>query len=168
MKTICLWTICLSFLNISGFAASPDDGDNFYVYTKGTSKAVIYSLDNLDKLIFDDTSMSVWTNVGKTDYAYCDISLLTFRDGVKPIAGIELLTINNDIQINYDRETMQVSVQSIKPLTSLIAFDMQGRIVGRLRNNGNSQQLSLAGLPQGVYIVKAQGAGFENSVNIIK
>jgi hypothetical protein len=45
---------------------------------------------------------------------------------------------------------------------------MQGRIVGRLRNNGNSQQLSLAGLPQGVYIVKAQGAGFEKSVKIIK
>lgn len=164
----CLWSIFLSFLSISGFAASPDDGDNFYVYTRGATKAVVYSLDNLDKLTFNDKSMSVWTNVGRTDYAYGDISLLTFCEEVKPASVVDMFTDSNDIRISYNRETMQVSVQSAKPLTGLFAFDMQGRTVGSLRKTGDSLQLSLLGLPQGVYIVKTQGANFEKSVKIIK
>ncbi len=166
-NTIRLITMIVSTVSISSFAASPDDGDNLFVYTKEFTKVVIYSLDNLDKLTFDDTSMSVWTNLGKTVYDYDDISLLTFRDGVRPIAGIKLLTINNDVQICYNRETMLVSVQSIKPLTGLVVFDVQGRMVNCPRN-GNSLQLSLANLPRGLYIVKAQGDGFEESVRIIK
>lgn len=168
MRTFCLWVICLFFLNFSGVIASPDGGDNFYVYTKGATKSGVYSLENLDKLTFDDMSMSVWTKVGKTDYVYGNISLLTFRDEVKPTAVVDLFTTNNDIRISYNRESMQVSAQSAKPLTCLTAFDMQGRTVVSLRKTSDCLRLSLVGLPQGVYILKAQGAGFEKSVKIIK
>lgn len=167
MKTCFISIVCLAFLQASAAAAIPDDGDNFYVYTKGVTNANIYSLDNLDKLTFDDNAMSVWTSAGRTDYAYSDIALLTFREEMKP-SGIETLTIGLDVLISYDRESMLVSVQSSKPLTGLSVFDLQGRMVSSLRLQGDQLQLSLAGLPQGVYVVKAQGAGFGKSVKIIK
>ena len=111
--------------------------------------------------------MSVWTSTGRTDYAYSDIALLTFREEMKP-SGIETLTIGNDVQISYDRDAMLVSVLSTKPLTALSVFDLQGRRVASLQHQGDQLQLSLAGLPQGVYVVKAQGAGYGKSVKIIK
>jgi hypothetical protein len=167
MKSCFISIVCLAFLQASAFADIPNDGDNFYVYTKGVTNANVYSLDILDKLTFDDNTMSVWTSTGKTDYAYSDIALLTFREEMKP-SGIETLTIGNDVQISYDRESMLVIVQSSKPLTGLAVFNLQGRMVGSLQHQGDQLQLSLAGLPQGVYVVKAQGTGFGKSVKIIK
>jgi len=157
--------MCL--VSSAAFAASPADGDNLFVWTKGAKTAVVYSLDNLDKIMFDDAAMSVWTNKGKTDYAYGNIELLTFRDGVKPVAGVELLTVaESEVSIHYDRESQQISVESQKPLGGIQVCDLQGRQVLRQSKAAAHQQLSLANLPQGVYIVKPQGAN--KSVKIIK
>lgn len=162
-------TLILILVGMASFAASPADGDNLLVWKKGAANAVVYSLDNLDKLTFDDTAMSVWTNKGKTDYAYSNIALVTFRDGVKPVAGIEVLTAaESNTRISYDHETQMVSVKSEKPLAGLLVYDLQGRVVAKQQANGTLLRLSLADLPQGVYIVKAVGASIGNSVKIIK
>ena len=167
MKKVLICAVSLALFQVTALAFAPEDGDNFYVYTKGASKAVVYSLDNLDKLTFGDTAMSVWTNAGKRDYAYGDITLLTFRKGVAPL-GVISQSVGNDIKIGYDRDAMLVSVESPNQVKSLTAFDMQGRKVGIMRHSNGKLQLSLAGLPQGVYVVKAQGEGFGKSVKIIK
>ena len=162
--------ILLAFLilvSTTTFAASPADGDNLFVWTKGAKTAVVYSLDNLDKITFDDAAVSVWTNKGKTDYAYGNIALLTFRDGVKPVAGVELLTAaESDVSISYDREAQLISVDSNQPVGGIMVCDLQGRVVARVSRVARQLHLSLADLPQGVYIVKPQGT--TKSVKIIK
>lgn len=162
--------ILLTFLilvSTTTFAASPADGDNLFVWTKGAKTAVVYSLDNLDKITFDDAAVSVWTNKGKTDYAYGNIALLTFRDGVKPVAGVELLTAaESDVSISYDREAQLISVDSNQPVGGIMVCDLQGRVVARVSRVARQLHLSLADLPQGVYIVKPQGT--TKSVKIIK
>ena len=152
---------------VAAFAASPADGDNLFVWTKGAKTAVVYSLDNLDKITFDDNAFSVWTNKGKTDYVYGNIELLTFRDGVKPVAGVELLTAADaEVRICYNRESQLVSVESQKPLGGIQVCDLQGRVVARVSRVARQLHLSLTELPQGVYIVKPQGTN--KSVKIIK
>ena len=162
-----LLPIFLSMVSITTFAASPADGDNLFVWTKGAKAAVVYSLDNLDKITFDETAVSVWTNKGKADYAYGNIELLTFRDGVKPVAGVELLTAPDaEVRIHYDRESQLISAESQKLLTGIQVCDLQGRVVARVSRVARQLHLSLAELPQGVYVVKPQGT--TNSVKIIK
>ena len=144
------FTILLPLVSTATFAASPADGDNLFVWTKGAKTAVVYSLDNLDKITFDDNAFSVWTNKGKTDYAYGNIELLTFRDGVKPVAGVELLTAADaEVRIHYDRESQLVSVESQKPLGGILVCDLQGRVVARVSRVARQLHLSLAELPQG-------------------
>lgn len=162
-----LFIIFFSLVSTAAFAASPADGDNLFVWTKGAKTAVVYSLDNLDKITFDDAAVSVWTNKGKTDYAYGNIELLTFRDGVKPVAGVELLTAaESDVSISYDREAQLISVDSNQPVGGIMVCDLQGRVVARVSSVARQLHLSLADLPQGVYIVKPQGT--TKSVKIIK
>ena len=160
-------TLFLSMVSTTAFAASPADGDNLFVWTKGAKTAVVYSLDNLDKITFDDAAVGVWTNKGKTDYAYGNIELLTFRDGVKPVTGVELLTAaESDVRISYDREAQLLSVDSYQPVGCIMVCDLQGRQVLRQSKVAAHQQLSLYDLPQGVYIVKPLGTN--KSVKIIK
>lgn len=157
----------LGMVSTAAFAASPADGDNLFVWTKGAKTAVVYSLDNLDKITFDDAAVSVWTNGGKVDYAYGNIELLTFRDGVKPVAGVKLLTAADaEVRISYDRASQLVKVESQKPLAGIQVCDLQGRVVARVSRVARQLHLSLAELPQGVYIVKPQGT--TKSVKIIK
>lgn len=60
--------MCL--ISSTTFAANVADGDNLYVYTRGTTRAVTYSLDNLDKIMFGETAISLYTSNAKTDYKY--------------------------------------------------------------------------------------------------
>lgn len=158
---------CL-FLGGTIFAANPDDGDNMYVFTKGVSQATVYSLDNLDKLTFSSTAMSVWTNNGKKDYAFSGISLVTFRETMKPTGVEMLMNDDNSVQISYDREAQVVHVVSAKSLTSVQVCDLQGRIVAKVGKTSNDVRLSLAGLPNGIYIVRSFGDGYGKSMKLIK
>ena len=169
IKSTFLLTIFMSMVSTSSFAASPDDGDSFFVWTKGGTKAVVYSLDDLDKLTFEENALGVWKNNVKTSYAYDNISLLTFSERWNP-TGIELPTVSSDgdVQIRYDRGAQSVTAESSKPLSALTAYDTQGRKVAQVQAKACKQQLSLSGLPRGVYIVKAKGAGNGKSIKIIK
>ena len=156
-------------ITLSGYSANPGDGDNLYVFTKGATKAIVYSLDNLDKMTFSDNGMSLWTNNKKFDYNYDSIALMTFRDGIKPVNGIERLTIAEaDIIISYDHNSKQISVESEEPMASVSIYDLQGRTVARQNIITKCSYLSLADQPQGVYIIKVQGVGISRSMKIIK
>lgn len=167
MIRINLLLLCL--ISSTTFAANVADGDNLYVYTRGTTRAVTYSLDNLDKIMFGETAISLYTSNSKTDYKYSNLSLLTFRDGIKPTTGIEKLTKEGaEINISYNREMQVVTLYCEKSLTSLQVLDLQGRLVARSNATKGNTVLTLSHLPQGVYIVKAVGTGIGKSVKIIK
>lgn len=170
-KTVVKTTLFVIFTTISSttFAANDEDGDNLYVYTKGTTRAVTYSLDKLDKITFGETDISLYTSYAKTDYKYSNLSLLTFRDGIKPTTGIEKLTEEGSkIIISYNREKQVVTLYCEKALTSLQVLDLQGRLVARSNATKGNTVLTLSHLSQGIYIVKAVGTGIGKSVKIIK
>ena len=45
MKSCFISIVCLALFQANSFAAAPDDGDNFYVYTKGVTNANVYGND---------------------------------------------------------------------------------------------------------------------------
>ena len=154
-------------VSAAGFSASYADEDNLYLWTKGAHSAVVYSLDHLDKITFDDTFMSVWTNDGKTDYAYSSIAFLSFQETVKPVTGLEMLSVaDSDMVISFDREAQLVRFDGGKSFGGIVVCDLQGREVLRRSRTAARQQLSVADLPQGVYVVKLLGTS--KSVKIIK
>ena len=168
MKKNSIVLILLLLANTAGFASNPGDGDNLHVYTKGSTRATAYSLDNLDKLTFGDYSISVWMNNGRTDYSYGNISLLTFRESIHPTSVESLIKEDGNIRIYYDRSVQMVKTESPMPLENVQVFSVQGSEVVSKSMNTKSSHLSLAGLPRGVYIVNVKGKGVRKSVRIIK
>ena len=53
--------ILLTLMTYTQYGAQDtnNDGDNLYVYTKGASNAVVYSLEKMDKLTFGNDAMSI-------------------------------------------------------------------------------------------------------------
>ena len=165
-----LFVLLLIANSCVGFASTPDDGDNLYVYTKGAIQAVTYSLDNLDKITFGDNEVSLWTNSGKTDYAYSQIELLTFRSGIKPATNVKSPTVSNGhVRWMYDRSLQTVSMMSEKGLSSVTVVDAQGRVVIKEHATGKECQLSLEHIPSGVYVLKVSAPrGNDTTIKIIK
>ena len=163
-------TMLLTSVCLSGFSANPDDGDNLYVYTKGATQAVTYSLDNLDKMTFGDNALSLWTNSGKTDYAYNQIELLTFRSGIKPVTGIKNPIFNSkSVRWMYDRTLQSLRVTSEQELSDITVYDAQGRVVIKEQISAKDCQLSLENVSSGVYVVKvSESKGIETTIKIIK
>ena len=149
--------------------AANDVGDNLYVYTKDASNAVVYSLDNLDKLTFGDNAISIWYDGGRTDYQYSRISLMTFREDIKPTTSIEPLSFDvADIKIIYDRSSSLVRVEGVHTLQGVAIYDIQGRLVTKDARKLNSYQVSLHGKPQGVYVIRVGETGKSTTIRIVK
>lgn len=148
----------------------PDDGDNLYVYTKGAAQAVTYSLDNLDKMTFGDNALSLWTNSGKTEYAYNQIELLTFRSGIKPVTGIKNPIVSSKgVRWMYDRTLQSLRVMCEQELSGITVFDAQGCVVIKKHISAKDCQLSFDNVPSGVYVVKvSESKGIETTIKIIK
>lgn len=166
-KTKLLLTLLLCMMSVSGFASNPDDGDNMYVLTKGSNQVNTYSLDNLEKLTFGNTSMSVWYNAGKKDYTYSDISLVTFLNTMLPTGVEQLTSFDSDVQIIYDRDTQTLSFKSSKKLSIVTVIDLQGRLMCKA-NIGSDASVFLSTLPHGIYVVRVEGTSIGKSVKIIK
>ena len=146
-----------------------DDGDNLYVYTKGSSYATVYSLDHLDKLTFEENAVRIWYGGGKKDYEYGKISLMTFRKDIMPTTGIEPLTLDGaDVKIVYERSSSLVSVECGQILQGMTIYDVQGRLVTADSRKRSSYQVSLQGKPQGVYVIRVDEKGKSIMKKIVK
>ena len=161
-------TLVVSIFCLSPSMAFAADGDNMYVHLKSSSTPVRFALDNLDKITFSSTAMSVWTSqTQKSEYAYTNVKQLTFSE-TGP-SGIELPeTAAKQMGISYDRQTLLLSVWADEPIAHVAVYDLQGRIVTSQKANGLEAQLSLASIPQGVYIVRAVIGGKGVSKKIVK
>lgn len=153
----------------NGTQATNDVEENLYVYLKDASNAVVYSLDNLDKLTFGDNAISIWYDGVRSDYQYSGISLMTFREDIKPTTSIEPLTFDTtDIKITYDRLSSLVSVEGGRPLLGVDIYDVQGRLVAKDARKLSSYQVSLQGKPQGVYVIRVGENGKSTTLRIVK
>ena len=149
--------------------SQPDDGDNIYVYTKGSANATVYSLDNLDKMMFGENALALYTKNGKTEFVYSSIRLITFSEtSATPTSLTSVKVATGKIEANYDRSSFVLSVESPEPLYGIQIYDVHGRQCLTLSHPGKSASVSLANLPKGIYIVAMRGIGFEQSVKIIK
>lgn len=163
--------ILLTLMTYAQYGAQDtnNDGDNLYVYTKGASNAVVYSLDNLDKLTFGNDAMSIWTIEGRTDYEYKNISLMTFRENIKPSTSIEPLNFDvPDVIIAYERSSSLVKVEGGRILLGVDIYDVQGRLVIKDARKLRSYRVSLLGKPQGVYVIKVGENGKSTMMKIVK
>ena len=159
----------ISLLSISAYASSPDDGDNFYVFTNGNKTKVTYSLDKLDKIVFGDQTMSVWANNKCDDYAYSSISLLTFKESVVETLGVDIVESPiRGITVRYDRPNGMVYVLSERPLSGVVIYDVQGKTISKHLGNGQEIRCSLATAPSGVYLVKVLDKDMGKTVKIAK
>lgn len=151
------------------YMSLPDDGDNIYVYTKGSAKATVYSLDNLDKMMFGENALSLYTKNGKAEYAYSSIRLITFNDANATPTGLTTLkTFSEKLEVSYDRSSLLLYVESPEHLRSIQVCDVHGIQFLKLSQPEMSTTVSLAHLPKGIYIVVLRGNNFEKSVKIIK
>ena len=145
------------------------EGDNLYVYTKGISSAAVYSLDNLDKLTFEENAIRIWYDGGKMDYEYEKISLMTFRKDIMPATSIEILTFDDtDVKITYERSSSTVSMESGQILQRVAVYDVQGRLVTTDSRKCRSYHVSLQGKPQGVYVIRVNEKGKSTTKKIVK
>ena len=146
-----------------------NDGDNLYVYTKDASSAVVYSLDNLDKLTFGNNAISIWTFGSRMDYQYSRITLMTFCEDIKPTTTSESLIIGDtNVKITYDRSSSLVNVVGGRTLRGVTIYDVQGRLVTKDARKLSSYQVSLQGKPQGVYVIRVDENGKSTTMRIVK
>lgn len=154
----------MSVIPAIGFAASPADGDNLYVFTKQSDAPAIYSLDDLDKITFSDTGINFWNTKWPTEYAYGNFRLITFKASDNP-NGIESIAANeSDVVIIYDHQKETLSVESGKLLSGVAVYDVQGRPVAIERGSAYSYQLSLSMVPRGIYVVKLNGSSVSQKI----
>ena len=157
-------TLLFGLVSTAGFAASPADGDNLYVFTKQSDAPAIYSLDDLDKITFSDTGVNFWNTKWPTEYAYGNFRLITFKASDNP-NGIELIAASeSDVVISYDRQQETLSVESGNPLSGVAVYDVQGRPVTVERGFAYSYKLSLSMAPHGIYIVKVNGSSVSQKI----
>lgn len=166
MKTKLLFLFFCCVYGTSAQAAN-DDGEYLYVYTNDASNAVVYSLDNLDKLTFGDNAVSIWTYGGRTDFEYGRISLMTFRGDIRP-ASIEPLTMDDEVKIAFERSSSLVSVEGNRLLQGVVVYDVQGRMVTADARKRSYYQVSLQGKPKGVYVIKVKGNGKSTTTRIVR
>ncbi len=168
MKNKVLLTFLFVLLSTSAYSSVPDDGDNFYVFTNGNNSRVVYSLDNIDKIIFDEQTMSVWVDDAHTDYAYNNISLMTFKENI--IVGMEetVKSPTRNISVHYDRSASVVYVKSERELSSVIIYDVLGKTIVKDLGKGKDFRCPLGDAPSGVYLVKALGNEMDTTIKIVK
>ena len=154
----------MSVIPAIGFAASPADGDNLYVFTKQSDAPAIYSLDDLDKITFSDTGVNFWNTKWPTEYAYGNFRLITFKASDNP-NGIESIAASeSDVVIIYDHQKETLSVESENLLSGVAVYDVQGRPVAIERGSAYSYQLSLSMVPRGIYVVKVNGSSVSQKI----
>ena len=161
--------IIMSMMSTFGLSANPDDGDNLYVFTKGSTQAIVYSLDNLDKITFGSNAVSLWTNNGREDYNYGNLSLLTFREDVYSKTGMESLTLSDGtVRITYDHSLNLLKVEGERQLHGVTVYDMQGRPVAADHRKRDAYEVSLQGVSKGVYVIKVNEKGHFTARKIVK
>ena len=164
---LCLLTLLLSMVSISGFSANPDDGDKLFVFSKQSSVPVAYSLDDLDKITFSETGVKFWNTNWPTEYVYESFGVIAFNE-FKQSNDIKQIPVNSNVSIVFERSRNMVCVKSDILLSDVSIYDLQGRPVAKDYHSAYSYEMDISSMSQGIFIVRVNGGGSVVSQKIIK
>lgn len=168
LKTFLFTVLSLSaFTNVS--AQSTDNG-MLYVYTKTSNDAILYELDDLNKITFSDKGVQLWNTSWPTEFPYKNVSVISFKKRNQGgTTGISTKTEGEGkITIGYNASQSIVTIVSDVLLESVAVFDLQGRCIVSDKEEKQVFNISLNTSPQGIYIVKALGKKAETTKRIVK
>lgn len=85
-QLVFLFTLALCWVSNVCVAATPDDGDHLYVYTKSVETPAVYAIDDVEDITFNAEGLVVTTVSGtSTPYTFSRFRLITFDEAFKPI-----------------------------------------------------------------------------------
>lgn len=173
MKKIVLTVILfLLLVSVACPAQNTNDGNMLFVYTRNSNEAVMYQLDELNKITFSSKGVRIWNTDWPTEYPYSKIRVITFRDRSKNNpTGIDTPDItSNDGQIfiGYNRNSRMIMVRGLVLLDGVEIYDLQGQCVFADSSKKQVYQISLRNIQQGVYLVKARTKNTETIKKIVK
>lgn len=91
--------------------SEPDEGESLYLYTKSSSEAVFYPMNELRKITFSKKGVQMWNTNWPMEYAYSQFRVITVKSK-KDATGIESLTIgwgDGDGATYYDLQGRKVT-----------------------------------------------------------
>ena len=137
----------ISLLAIAGTATA----QHMVVETAGQENKV-FSLESLKQITFDDTTVNIEQTDGtKSSASMGDIERIYFGD-FSSISDINALSGNLVEYISHDEIAINSEAGSTITIYGLTGMQLLTR-----RIDTQGEAISIAGLPQGIYIVKANG-----------
>ena len=113
------------------------------------------SLDDLDKMTFEDESILMWKHTGKTEIPFGDFLLFSFKEVGHPyVSPVDTPILPQDLNIRFVVNHGALHIESAIPLKSVFVYDLQGRIVTSDLTEKTDYHFTLATSPTGIYLVK--------------
>lgn len=136
---------------------SANDGNILYYYTKSSMTPTKISLDDLDKMTFNDNGIQMWKQNGSNQIPFEDFLLFTFKEIEHPyITAVESPISPQNIRISYNNNQKTLVLVSDTPLSGVCIYDLQGRIIISNNTIDSNYSISLSSAPVGVYFVKVK------------
>ena len=146
------------------------DGDMLHVYTKNSTEATLYQLDDIRKITFSEKGVRVWNTGWPTEFPYTKVDIITFRDrkSIRP-TDVETIPIdNNSIRISYNKNNDVLTVKSDAFMDAVVIYNSQGQQISADNIKRQLYRISMKNVGQGVYVVKARGQQGEVIKKIVK
>ena len=143
----------ISFIAIAGTATA----QHMVVETAGGNE--VFTLENLKQITFNGTTVNIEQSNGeKSSASMGDIKRIYFDD-MSSIADMPAQSGNLVEYISFDEIAINSQAGSMVTLYNLTGAQLLTR-----RIDAQGETISIAGLPQGIYIIKAE----ERTTKIIK
>ena len=143
----------ISFIAIAGTATA----QHMVVETAGGNE--VFTLENLKQITFNGTTVNIEQSNGeKSSASMGDIKRIYFDD-MSSIADVNAQGNNLVEYLSHDEIAINSQAGSIVTLYNLTGAQLLTR-----RIDAQGETISIAGLPQGIYIIKAE----ERTTKIIK
>jgi len=136
-----------------------------YVY-KGESLTPVSTLKNVQKITFGDASVDFLLDSGEsTQFTLDALDYFLFYDRAQ-VVGITEATAVSGISVACNGDV--VSVESTETLTGVGIYSIEGVKIAAVKPTGKNATYSLAGSPDGVYLVKVEAGGKTVTQKVIK
>jgi len=146
---------------ISAKTYAQETGAHLYIYApNGQEKP--FAINNIRKITFSGEAMNVYqVNGDAVQMLYNDIDMLMFKPWL--ISTIANITIP-DIKVYINDGTL--FVESQEELISVALYNVQGNILQKIMPGSLSANMSLRGVPTGIYIVRILSRSGVNTYKI--
>lgn len=118
--------------------------------------------ENVSKLAFSDTQMTITNDEGTTQWDYVDFAYLKFSGA----SGV--MEVSNTGVRTYIDGANTLHIDAPSAITHVAIYSIQGSMVAEFAPNATSFSRSMAEQPSGIYIVKTTAGEKQATVKIIK